>query len=102
MKRTTISLPEDLAALVEREAERRRVSVSEIVRTALDRMLRPSGGREIPWAGIVREPGMVYGSELDEALAEEWEGNQADERRPPVDPPPGEEATQDAVAGHRR
>ena len=70
MTRITISLSDDLAALVEREAERHRVSVSELVRTALCRMLRPTAGREIPWAGVVREPAMVYGSEIDQALAE--------------------------------
>lgn len=35
MKRTTISLPDDLAAAVSRAADRRRVSVSELAREAL-------------------------------------------------------------------
>lgn len=81
MKRTTISLPDDLAILVEREAERRSISVSHLVRLSLMKMLQPEGGREIPWAGVVREPEMVYGAALDEALGEaldrEWTRDEA-------------------------
>lgn len=71
MRRTTVSLPDDLAALVEREASRRNISVSELMRLALSSLLRPEGDRHIPWAGMVREPEMVYGADLDDALAEE-------------------------------
>ncbi|HVS66088.1 MAG TPA: CopG family transcriptional regulator [Thermoanaerobaculia bacterium] len=88
MKRTTISLPDDLAALVEREAHRREVSVSELVRLALARLLRPEGGRELPWAGVVREPEMVYGADLDEALAEEWARGDAARTATPSTAPP--------------
>ena len=35
MKRTTVSLPDELASAVAREAERRRTSVSEVTREAL-------------------------------------------------------------------
>jgi len=94
MKRTTISLSDDLAGLVEREAARREMSISELVRLALTRLLRPEGGREIPWAGLVREPEMVYGADLDEALAEEWTAG---------DDSPGQgEATEGEVSQSRR
>lgn len=36
MRRTTISLPDDVAAHLEREARRRRVPVSQFVREALE------------------------------------------------------------------
>lgn len=39
MKRTTISLPEDLAAALEREARRRRVPVSQVAREAIETKL---------------------------------------------------------------
>jgi len=39
MKRTTISLPEDLAAALEREAARRRTSVSQVAREAIEARL---------------------------------------------------------------
>lgn len=39
MKRTTISLPDDLAAALEREAARRRVSVSRLAREAIETRL---------------------------------------------------------------
>ncbi len=99
MKRTTVSLPDDLASFVEREAGRREISVSELVRVALKRLLRPEGGREIPWAGVVREPQMVYGAHLDEALAEEWAVDEG-----PTDSGDAtvEKGAADALAGDRR
>jgi predicted transcriptional regulator len=54
MKRTTISLPDDLAAALEREARRRRVPVSQVAREAIEARLGwdEEGPREIPFAGI--------------------------------------------------
>ena len=58
MKRITIILPEDLAAELERESHRERVSVSEIARKAIEARLRPlpivDGKRKIPFIGIGR------------------------------------------------
>lgn len=56
MKRTTISLPDDLAAALEREALRRRVPVSQVAREAIEARLGWSGEgpREIPFAAIFR------------------------------------------------
>lgn len=54
MKRTTISLPDDLAVALEREAGRRRVSVSQVAREALEARLgwSASGPRDLPFAAI--------------------------------------------------
>jgi hypothetical protein len=54
MKRTTISLPDGLAAALEREAARRRVPVSQVAREALEVRLGFSaeGERDLPFVGI--------------------------------------------------
>jgi predicted transcriptional regulator len=54
MKRTTISLPDDLAAALEREAARRRVPVSQVAREALEARLGWSATepRDLPFAAI--------------------------------------------------
>ena len=74
MKRTTITLPDELADLVGREARRRETSVSAVVRQLI---LDGLGGtdekpREIPWAAMFDDPGMVPGEQVEEALAERW------------------------------
>jgi len=68
MKRTTISWPEELAEAVQREARRRHVSVSEIVREAVEAHLAGSrtGGRRIPWAGLVDDPNAPFGRDLED------------------------------------
>jgi hypothetical protein len=43
MKRTTISLPDDVALLAEREARRRGVPLSEVAREALSQHLGVDG-----------------------------------------------------------
>ena len=77
MKRITISLPEDLAAALEREAHQERKSVSEIARKAIEARLRPlpvvDGKRKIPFIGIGRSKGDgTISQRIDEILAEEW------------------------------
>ncbi|MCY7419476.1 MAG: ribbon-helix-helix domain-containing protein, partial [Chloroflexi bacterium] len=54
MKRTTISLPDDLAAAMEREAGRLRVSVSQVAREGIEMRL----GR---WAPRGRGPAVAGG-----------------------------------------
>lgn len=73
MKRTTISLSDDLASAAEREARRRRVSVAEVARTALAEHLGMSSARRrIPFAGIV-DSGHTDTAELaEEVLEREW------------------------------
>src|SRR5688572_14456172 len=47
MTRTTVSLPDDLATLLAREARRRETSVSDIVRRAVETFLGASGERPV-------------------------------------------------------
>lgn len=70
MKRTTITLSEDLEFLVSREAERRQSSVSAVIRELVAKGLgAPSNRRRtIPWAGLFHDPKMVAGENFEEAL----------------------------------
>ena len=71
MKPATITLPSDLAELVDLEAKRRQISAAEVVRQLI--VLGLSGAsnqpREIPWAGLFHDPTMITGERIDEALA---------------------------------
>ena len=56
MNRTTLSLPDDLASALKREAHRRHTSVSAIAREALAERFGLTGAkRELPFAGIVSD-----------------------------------------------
>jgi len=74
MKRATITLPDDVAELVDREAARRQTSFSEVVRQYIVKGLSGSGDkpREIPWAGLFNDPGMIPAERLDEELSAHW------------------------------
>ena len=74
MRRTTISLPDELAARVQREARRRGTSVSGLLRSILEDALvgDPDEPREIAFAAICDDPGTSPGARLDDALDEEW------------------------------
>lgn len=80
MKRTTITLPEELAALVEYEASRRGTSVSEVIRDSVAATLLPTGARAIPFAAICDDPRLPAGSALEEAL-EGWDDDVSRRRR---------------------
>jgi hypothetical protein len=75
VKRTTISLPDDLALAVEREARRRRVSVSEVARQALSEHLGLTDGRprRLGFIGIARSGYHDTAERIEELLAEEWD-----------------------------
>jgi Arc/MetJ-type ribon-helix-helix transcriptional regulator len=73
MKRTTISLPDELARALEREASRRRTSISEVVRCALVEQLGLDRPRPIPFAGIANSGQGNLAARMEEILAEEWE-----------------------------
>jgi len=76
MKRTTISLPDDLAAALVREARRRRVPVSQLAREAIEARLGwdEAGPRKIPFIGIAGsgEGPSDLAANLDEYLEEHW------------------------------
>jgi hypothetical protein len=74
MRRTTISLPDDLAAALEREARRRRVPVSQVAREAIEARLGLSdeAPRDVPFIGIGSSGHTSISEDLDDLLAAEW------------------------------
>jgi predicted transcriptional regulator len=74
MKRTTVSLPDDLAAALDREARRRGVPVSRIAREALEARLGVKGGRrrKLPFAALGRSGHHSTARDVDEILRAEW------------------------------
>lgn len=83
MKRTTVTLPEDLVELVGDEARRRRTSVSAVVRQLITEGLVGSAERprEIPWAAIVDDPEAPPARDLESVLARDWPDAVARDRR---------------------
>lgn len=79
MKRTTVTLPEALAETLEREAYRRRTSVSHVVRETLERAFA-SAGQPLPWRGLVTD-GSRPARDMDEELANSWGRSIAGRRR---------------------
>jgi len=82
MKRTSILLPDDLAALLEHERRRRDVPAATIVREALAEYLTngrgASGERRFSFIGIGRsgqegKPGIA--ASMEELLGREWSGD---------------------------
>lgn len=74
MKRTTVSLPDDLSFRVEREARQRHVSVSEVVRQALiDHLeLDASEPRRLPFASLGHYEGRYRARDMEQILEDEW------------------------------
>lgn len=74
MRRTTISLPEDLAEALEREARRRRVPVSRLAREAIEERLGRGAGvvRPLPFIGLGRSGHKSTARDVDEILESEW------------------------------
>ena len=83
MKRVTITLPDDLAEMVDREARRRQTSFSEVVRHFIVQGFSGSAEkpREIPWAGLFHDPDMVPAERLDGELAKHWADDLDGDRR---------------------
>jgi hypothetical protein len=72
MKRATISLPDELAQDMAREAQRRRVSLSEVARDALrEHLNRPADGG-LTFVGIGRSGRSDTARRAEEILAHEW------------------------------
>jgi predicted transcriptional regulator len=74
MKRTSISLPDEMAHALEREARRQGTSVSAVAREALAERLRLRAGeaRELPFASLGRSGERDTARRAEEILAEEW------------------------------
>lgn len=74
MKRTTISLPDDLAQSLHREARRRDVSTSELTRQALQAHLglTPGRPRTVAFAAIGRSGHADTGRNMEDLLEHEW------------------------------
>lgn len=87
MMRTSLSLPDDLAFALKREARRRHTSVSAVVRDALSERFGGASGapREVSFAAIGRSDRKDEGGKgADRALSEIYEeraGRRRDERR---------------------
>ncbi len=73
MKRTTVSLPEDVALAAMREARRRGTSVAEVAREALITHLGLADPRaELPFASLGRSGRRDTARRIDDLLAREW------------------------------
>lgn len=73
MKRTTISLPDHLAAAVEREARRRRMPVSGVVREVLEgRFGAADRPRKLPFVALGRSGHGSIARDAEEFLSAEW------------------------------
>jgi len=73
MRRATVSLPDDLATLLAREARRRETSVSDIVRRAVESFLGASDGRrELPFAALGRSGRRHTARDAEKILTAEW------------------------------
>jgi hypothetical protein len=74
MERTTRSLRDDLAGVVEREAQRRRVSASELAREALRERVgvNPDELRALPFARIGHSGQRHTARDAEALLAREW------------------------------
>ena len=74
MKRTTITLPNDLADLVDSVARRRQTSVSEVIWTFIVEGFAGTAAkpREIPFARLFQDPGMAAGEAIDAVLMLHW------------------------------
>jgi predicted transcriptional regulator len=74
MKRTTISLPDDLSQALTREAQRRHASVSAITRVALAQHLGLDAAkpRELGFAALGRSGHDSTARDMEELLEQEW------------------------------
>jgi predicted transcriptional regulator len=75
MKRTSISLPDDLAEALDREARRQRSTVSAVARTALATHLGLVEGkpRKLAFADLGRSGHRTTGRDMEELLEQEWD-----------------------------
>lgn len=72
MMRTTITLPDDLAKDVKREAQRRHVSISTVAREALRDHIEAAATTSPAFIGIGRSGRSDTARRAEEILAREW------------------------------
>jgi len=75
MRRTTISLPDELAQALEREARRHGNSASSIVRAALSDYLEFGGAverRKLPFSAVGHSGHRTTARGMEELIADEW------------------------------
>jgi Arc/MetJ-type ribon-helix-helix transcriptional regulator len=74
MKRTTVTLPDDLVDALERAARRGHTSVSEVVRRMLAAQLGVVGGteRELPFANLGQSGQRHVARDMEALLSEGW------------------------------
>ncbi len=74
MHRITLSMPEDLADLLKREAHKKRESVSKVACRAIDRYLRGDATQptELPFAGIGGSGLRHTARDAEKILAADW------------------------------
>lgn len=76
MRRTTISLPDELADALEREARRHSLPASAIARDALSDYLgigRAGEQRELPFAAVGRSGQRTTARDMEELLERAWD-----------------------------
>jgi predicted transcriptional regulator len=80
MRRTTITLTDDLAQALAREAHRRSTSASAIARDALAKHLHlvPGDARRLPFAALGRSGHETTARDMEELLAHEWDDDTRD------------------------
>jgi Arc/MetJ-type ribon-helix-helix transcriptional regulator len=80
MKRTTISLPDDLALALDREVRRRHTSASEVAREALAQHLgmTAEGSRKLSFAALGRSGQHTTARDMEELLKQEWHDSPGD------------------------
>ena len=81
MRRTTISLPDDLADALDRESRRRAQPASAIARDALSAYLgigRAGEQRELPFAALGHSGRRSTARDMEELLEQEWSSDARD------------------------
>lgn len=71
MRKATISIPKDLAQIAQLEAQRRGVTLSAVIRHALEEHLYKNRGSKLPWQDLVNRDGAVA-RDLDTTLDRGW------------------------------
>ncbi|MBV8194080.1 MAG: ribbon-helix-helix protein, CopG family [Candidatus Dormibacteraeota bacterium] len=72
MKRTTLLLPEDLAAAVEAERERLNTSTTAVIRKAIESYLNTERPVRLPFAALGRSGTKTTARDAERILAREW------------------------------